>query len=219
MTNLDAWSRALPEEVSFWRYWLTTEYAKERLTVRRTDADLVAQVLDTSGPVLRILDVGAGPLTTLSASWPDRTVVVIPVDALAAEYDLLLHEAGIAPPIRTLPLHAERLTEAFPAGYFDAVNCANALDHFYDPIRAVHQMLAVTRPGGIVRVIVHENEGERQQYLGLHQWNICRDGPNVRIWNRQGVDLRWQAEFLEAVIHHQVLSDPPLLAIALRKVG
>jgi SAM-dependent methyltransferase len=121
-------------------------------------------------------------------------------------------------------MHGERLEAAFPSGYFDAVNCANALDHFYDPIRAVHQMLAVTRAGGVVRVISRENEGQRGGYWGLHQWNICQQGDDVRIWNRQSVDVRWREEFREATITSHPISaymqrthDPPLLVVLLRK--
>lgn len=219
MATPDVWTRALPREAEFWRHWLTTEHRIARLSPRQTDPGLVGKIIDRAGPVIRLLDVGAGPLTTLSASWPDRTVVVVPVDALAAEYDVLLHEAGISPPIRTLPIHGERLGDAFPGDYFDAVNCDNALDHFYDPIRAVHQMLAVTRPGGLVRVISRENEGENEQYRGLHQWNICAEGDDARIWNRQGVDIRWRQEFPEAAMttHMEPAYDPPAFVILLRK--
>ena len=220
----DAWARALPEEAEFWRGWITKEYKDVRLSPRQTDPQLVNEILESAGPVIRILDVGAGPLTTLSASWPDRSVIVIAVNALAAEYDILLREARITPPIRTIAMQAERVAEAFPPAHFDAVNCANALDHFYDPIKAVHQMLAVTRPGGVVRVISRVNEGQNAGYWGLHQWNICADGDDVRIWNRESVDVRWSSEFYEATITVRHISDymerkhdPPLLVAILRK--
>lgn len=223
MLAYENWILGLPEEAKFWRSWLKTDHKTVRLSLRQTDPRLIKQIIDTAGPVIRILDVGAGPLTTLSANWPGRAVVVIPVDALAAEYDLLLHEAGISPPIRTLPIHAERVAEVFPPDYFDAVNCANALDHFYDPIKAVHQMLAVTRPGGVVRVVTRENEGENARYWGLHQWNICMASDDVRIWNLGSVDIQWSQEFSQAVMTTRHLTDymerkhnPPLLEVCLR---
>jgi hypothetical protein len=98
MAAHDVWSRALPEEAEFWRYWLTTDHRIARLSPGSADPGLIDPILDSAGPVIHILDVGAGPLTTLGAN------------ALAADYDILLHEAGISPPIRTLPMHGERLT-------------------------------------------------------------------------------------------------------------
>ena len=42
----------------------------------------------------------------------------------------------------------EKLTSVFPRNYFDICSCTNALDHCYDPIAAIRQMLAVCKPGG-----------------------------------------------------------------------
>jgi SAM-dependent methyltransferase len=204
--------------VNFWRWWLTTSdpsitsQLAARIAVKPMDSGLIEPILSSAGPIIRVLDVGAGPLTPLSPYWPGKTVILIPVDALAPDYDLLLHEAGIVPPVRTLPMHGERLTQAFPPDYFDAVNCGNALDHFYDPARAVREMLGVTRPGGIVRIVTHENEGERQGYEGLHQWNICSD----RIWNSEGVSVPW-SEFPAQVSWRLNSYDPPMLEVILQR--
>ena len=40
------------------------------------------------------------------------------------------------------------------------------------------------RPGGYIALTSIENEGEREQYAGLHQWNLeARDG-TIWLWNR-----------------------------------
>ena len=47
-------------------------------------------------------------------------------------------------------------------------------------------MLTVCRPSGHVAFISVENEGERQGYEGLHQWNFSvEDGAQLRLWNRE----------------------------------
>ena len=76
----------------------------------------------------------------------------------------------------------------------------------------MREMLGVTRPGGIVRIVTHENEGERQGYEGLHQWNICSD----RIWNSEGVSVPW-SEFPAQVSWRLNSYDPPMLEVILQR--
>jgi len=45
-------------------------------------------------------------------------------------------------------------------------------------------MMQVCKDGGSVFFIVKENEGERQEYGGLHQWNFEIENGAVRLWNR-----------------------------------
>lgn len=68
---------------------------------------------------------------------------------------------------------AERLADAFGENSFDLVYARNCLDHGYDPMLAIQQMLKVVRVGGVVLFEHGVNEGERQGYQGLHQWNFC----------------------------------------------
>lgn len=46
------------------------------------------------------------------------------------------------------------------------------MDHSYDPVLAIEQMLDVTKSGGAVVLIHSPNEGSDAHYLGLHQWNF-----------------------------------------------
>jgi hypothetical protein len=65
---------------------------------------------------ISILDVGAGPLTWLGYRYSGKKLTIVPVDPLAAEYDRLLHEAGLEPPVRTIPVAGEELLEHFDPG-------------------------------------------------------------------------------------------------------
>jgi SAM-dependent methyltransferase len=115
--------------------------------------------------------------------WPGRTVEITAVDPLADRYDAALARAGLTPPVRTIKGEAERLTEQFPREHFDITFCHNALDHSYDPLGAIQQMLLVTRRAGCVRLEHAVNEGEFEKYTGLHQWNFCAQEGRFAIWS------------------------------------
>ena len=76
---------------------------------------------------------------------------------------------------------------------FDVAYALNTLDHSYEPIRAIQQMVAVVRPGGIVLLQHQPNEAEHASYTGLHQWNFdCADG-DCLVW-RPGKKRRLREE-------------------------
>ena len=173
-------SELIKDELSFWekaladggRDWNPDEF---RL---RTDFDLPLQdelrdlISAAPGTTVRILDVGSGPLTRVGRRWPGRDVRITAADPLAEHYHALLRRLGIVPPVPTTFAHGERLLETFPPSQFDLAYASNALDHTYDPLKAIEQMLAVTRPGGCVYLWHFANEGKHNCYKGLHQWNL-----------------------------------------------
>ncbi len=57
---------------------------------------------------IRILDVGAGPLTVLGKRLTGVQIDITAVDPLAGDYGTLLQRHGIAPPIRTQWCEGER---------------------------------------------------------------------------------------------------------------
>jgi SAM-dependent methyltransferase len=60
---------------------------------------------------------------------------------------------------------------------FDLVHAANSLDHSHDPAAAVRAAVGVVKPGGYVSLEHILNEGARERYGGLHQWNFgVKDG-------------------------------------------
>ena len=60
----------------------------------------------------------------------------------------------------------------------------NALDHSFNPLLGIMQMLYVTRIGGKVVLNHMDNEAVNAQYQGLHQWNLQVVGENFLIWNK-----------------------------------
>jgi hypothetical protein len=61
------------------------------------------------------------------------TPTIVALGPLADEYDRLLRDAGLVPPIRTLQLAGEALLEYIGSRRFDIAYPVNSLDHSADP--------------------------------------------------------------------------------------
>ncbi len=188
------WSGRLEDEVGFWRDWLVQKGEPHFPDGFRFRTDpgsplqpLITEILDTPpGSTARILDVGSGPLTWLGKVWEGRSVEITATDALSDDYNSLFTEVGLIPLVRPIKVNAERLTEVVPPGHFDLATSRNALDHSYDPLEAIRQMVKSVKPGGKVLLMHVLNEAENQGYHGLHQWNFCAHNGKFLIWNMRG---------------------------------
>jgi ubiquinone/menaquinone biosynthesis C-methylase UbiE len=134
---------------------------------------------------LKFLDVGAGPLTWIGKKWGARRIQINALDPLADSYNKILDHYGLNPPVRTVAIAGEDLLKVFPANSFDLAFARNSLDHSYDAPEVIGNMVAVTKPGGIVFLWHAQNEGERYNYQGLHQWNFRQEGDALIVWRMQ----------------------------------
>jgi len=182
------WEAGIDYERTFWRRFMKEKGAEwgkeyERRVKPSPLQDDILKLIKDPGPLTRILDAGAGPLTALGNQLPQKseengkeeeiaTVELIPTDPLARVYDEILAEVNIRPPVRTLGVAVEELSQHFPEDYFDLTHMQNALDHSKDPLHGIKEMLVVTKPGCVVNLIHYRNEGEREDYIGFHQWNL-----------------------------------------------
>jgi SAM-dependent methyltransferase len=138
-------------------------------------------------------------------------VTIVAVDPLADEYDRLLEDAGLEPPVRTICVAGEDLLEHFDRGTFDIAYATNALDHSADPLGIISNMVALVRPGGIVLLRHKRNEGESAHYGGLHQWNFDVDDGRLVLWNDAvrmdvGAALDGRAETTAWTEDHEVVA-------------
>ena len=115
------------------------------------------------------------------------------LNALADKYDALLEEWKITPPVRTSRCDSERLSDLFAQSSFDVAYALNTLDHSYETLQAIQQMIAVVRPGGIVLLQHYPNEAENEAYSGLHQWNFDWVNNDCLLW-RPGTKLSLRKE-------------------------
>jgi SAM-dependent methyltransferase len=184
-----AWRDNLGEELDFWRRSLADpgpqgDIHRERAQVRPVSGEMRSRVPDDADPV-RLLDVGSGPLTTIGIEWPGRNVEAVAVDPLADEYNAILREVGIEPPVPATAVMAEELGRLFEPGSFHIVHVSNALDHTSDAVEAIRQMARVTTAGGSIMLLHHVEVGVMEGYQGLHQWNLTPLDADVRVWSRE----------------------------------
>jgi SAM-dependent methyltransferase len=187
------WRRGKSAEVDFWAGWLagapgTEQWKSDRESRLNPETEirdpLVREELDrNAAEEISILDVGAGPVTWLGFRYPGKTLTIVPVDPLADDYDRLLRDAELDPPIRTIRVAGENLVEHFGSRRFDIAYATNALDHSADPFTIISNMVAVVRPGGTVLLRHKRNEGASARYGGLHQWNFDVVDENLVLWN------------------------------------
>ena len=119
---------------------------------------------------VRVLDIGCGPVSHVGTCSDRWRIEVVAIDPLADEYRRLrkefdLTDCGVAP----MRCEIETLAQVVGERSFDIVYCHNALDHVRDPLSGILQMV---RPGGSCWLVHSSNEGEKQDYRGLHQWNL-----------------------------------------------
>lgn len=187
------WRARRKSETQFWAGWLTGARGTEQWSWDREERldptteirdPLVREELERlAGDEVSILDVGAGPLTSLGYCHPEKTLRIVPVDPLADDYDELLEAAGLVPPIRTIGVAGEALLERFRPGSFDIAYAANSVDHSAEPLAIISNMVAVVRVGGVVLLRHKRNEGESARYGGLHQWNFDAVRGRLLLWN------------------------------------
>lgn len=125
-----------------------------------------------AGSSLSVLDVGAGPLSQIGTLGTRLSVALRAVDPLAPAYDAILALFGLTPPVATEFGLAEQLVGQFSERSFDLVHARNALDHAMDPLRCIHEMAALAKPGGWVVLDHADREADHQAFRGLHQWNF-----------------------------------------------
>jgi SAM-dependent methyltransferase len=187
------WRTRKSSEVDFWAGWLVGAPGTEQWTSDRksrldpntqiTDPLVRAELERNPAEEISIIDMGAGPITSLGYRYPGKRLTIVPVDPLADEYERLLRDAELDPPIRTIRVAGEALLEHFGARCFDIAYAVNSLDHSADPFTIISNMVAVVRPGGIVLLRHKRNEGESARYGGLHQWNFDVVHDSLIVWN------------------------------------
>ncbi len=190
--QLEAWVRGIPSELHFWENWVATRGAQwPDDFAARLDPDRLVSVLEPNmaerlaaiGPAARVLDVGAGPLTVLGKRVEHGRVMIEACDPLALAYRRILDRHAVVPVLPTVPAQAETLSIAYAESSFDVVHCRNALDHSFDPVAGIFEMLRVVKPGGEVLLRHAIDEAVNASYNGLHQWNFrCEDDTFV-VWN------------------------------------
>ena len=183
----------IPAQIACWDRWLERGHKENNESLRfRCDPEApiqkhLGELLVRQGtPHCHVLDVGAGPLTSIGKLWNGLLIDVTAVDPLAGQYRILLSKAGVTPPVRTIEGHAEDLAQQFQSDYFHLICSDNSLDHCIDPLKALEAMLKILVPGGYICLQHYINEGKEEGYDGFHQWNFFEENGQFWIANEKG---------------------------------
>lgn len=185
-------------ELKFWDTWFKSKGLhwpddyRFRLDMQTELQDWIVPYLPNEEvSQLSILDVGSGPLTLLGKNLNGKPLNIQCCDALGKFYRFLLTEYGIEIPAALLPFECEMesLGQHYRLNQFDLVHAQNCVDHSYDPLMAIHEMISVCKPGGKVLLRHEQNEAEREGYQGLHQWNFNLVNEEFVIGSKFGTQL------------------------------
>jgi SAM-dependent methyltransferase len=133
---------------------------------------------------MKVLDVGSGPISVIrGVQHLPNVAEFVSLDPLAHVYNALIRDSFSHLPHVSFGL--SEFVSAFVEGSFDVIYCQNALDHSFDPVRSLVDLLRVLAPGGVLVLQHYQDEGLFENYSGLHHWNFTDEGGNLVFWNRE----------------------------------
>lgn len=135
------------------------------------------QLARSTGRPVDALDIGCGMLSRLRWGQVRGLLRTTGVDPLLNIYRAILARHGLLAlphitPATRLPMLAEDLSSDMIAGRFGLVYTSNALDHTQNPERVVALMGAALRPEGLGIIQGAVNEGTRENWSELHQFDF-----------------------------------------------
>jgi len=133
---------------------------------------------------IRLLDVGCGPFPKSGVYYRDYIIERTLVDPLAEDYHSMLEENSVKTyGQKIIKSEAEVLKEKFEINSFDMIFSKNALDHIYNPIKAISNLISLLTHDGVIILEHYVKEGEYTNYYGLHQWDFYIEDGNFYISN------------------------------------
>lgn len=186
--SLKLWLSEVESEIVYWDGLFATQGRKggdPEIFKFRTNPMCAFQIPDDlEGEDSKVLDVGSGPYSRLGYIYNGKKVDLTLIDPLAFAYRELEKRYGYSFAASPRTGMVECLSLILPENEYDLVHMSNSLDHSFDPIEGIKQMLYVTKVGGKVILRHHDNVAENANYTGLHQWNITTDNNRCIVWNK-----------------------------------
>jgi hypothetical protein len=190
-----AWKTNLDDDRKYWSQWIEShgldwpEDFQRRMQIDEIHEkfkSLVNPDARAGRHAVRILDAGAGPMTSLGSVWMGKLLDLRACDPLAPEFGKMLRSHNIVPPVRTVFAELEHLSLVFATNFFDLV--------------VVREAIKVTRVNGTVWLGHKAHGGLVDQYLGTHTWNVdLWDGHPV-IWNARALHNLTEVFSDEAIV-------------------
>ncbi len=186
---LTAWLNGIEYEINFWDNFIQTKGKDFNITEEKWKNYIAYEKPFTLNDDLfleetNFLDVGSGPFSSCGTKTEKTKLTFTAVDPLAFIYEKLREKYSIYIYIQPKTAMVENLSSVFGENSFDIVHMSNSLDHSFDPILGIWQMLWVCKVGGKIILQHCENEAEFENYQGFHQWNLENKDGNFYIWRK-----------------------------------
>ena len=182
-------------EVIYWD-WVINPATRKLFVQKRLDVDK-QDFVDNCGEFFynlllnaksrpRLLDVGGGPVSRLMYAAVHGMIDIVSIDPLADEYLKLLNKYGLDVKVKPIAGKGETILNQFGENSFDIVYCCNALDHSERPFICALHMVRAVKPGGYLMIEGFTREGTHENFVGLHQHDLCIEGDNLSHTDKQG---------------------------------
>ena len=210
---LDDWLNGMKSEVYFWQQYMETKKSDspdEWADLISNDRAFGLDEYLTSDKT-KFLDVGSGPFSTCGLKTIKTELEFHAVDPLAYIYTALKEKKNILSGVTPHFAMVERLDEKFEQNEFDIVHMRNALDHAFNPILGIMQLLSICKIGGKIILCHAKNEAENENYSGFHQWNLCPIDDEFVIW-RPGVKYnvsRMFSDYADVSVNNETPNESP----------
>jgi len=182
LSEVDFWRNQVANPKGEWNWCYRGKFQKKQFSCERLPFKINGDET--------ILDVGCGICSPYGKYLDEKKINLVQVDPLAEFYNQINSRFVIAEKEdeEVDLVHFgmfEFLTYQFGCEYADVILIDNALDHCIDPYCALCECISTVKKGGTVSLKHHENEAFRENYAGLHQWNIfVNEYGELFFWNK-----------------------------------
>lgn len=170
--NFNVLLEEVAHELKFWKGFVQTTRFLDGWVANIKTPELQQSVYDfIKGKDAKILDVGSGVVSILNGT---PCYALNSVDLLGNLYPFIFdyEKHGVKQPVAVA---GEYILDKVQADFYDIVHMSNAIDHSVDPELVFSNLVACCKPGGYIILQGFEDEGDFEQFEGMHQWNIHID--------------------------------------------
>ena len=189
-TYLQTWVSGIEGEAHFWKAYFETKGLQWKdgyqAGISNDRPFSLEEYLENNAKETVVIDVGSGPISSCGTKTNKTNLKICAVDPLSYIYKTLKEKYGIITGLSPDFCMVERLSEKFMSNSFDIVHMRNSLDHSFNAVFGIFQLLYICKIGGKVVLQHAKNEAENQNYSGFHQWNLCIENNSFIVW-RQNV--------------------------------
>jgi hypothetical protein len=199
------------DELNFWQSFVQSERFEQGWLLAKPNPELQLEILlflrglaanyQYQHQTLSLLDIGSGPVSILSNAFEAFTNVELQAaDPLADHYNQLWQHERKTTVCTPIACEAENLVTRFGSQCFDVTHIRNAIDHCIHPLEAADQMRLVTKSGGFIIIHGAENEADRENWTGFHQWNLTVRRDDLIISGKKGIRYSFRKEFANSLL-------------------